>query len=327
MPAAPALDKTVQSIVRAIESELESIKSAAACDDPKTSAEISAEHKALAKKLDAAKAEPAAKVAAALQVLLKEAKAKAKAADARSLAAYFVVRRRQVQAEYGALLMKALVMVGKIDDPVLAKAALARQQALRDRMNAIEKIADAQKAFGAMDELWNKHGLSTLEQTMAEAVGMGQWVRGTYRPAAARAAAAARAVPEARCQKALAQHIEAAEAAKNRALAAMDLGAAKGTTIGMLARIERVSAKVRAVGPAIDRELERIDTMLKQAGSPKAAAESLRALRMHKAGGWPKGGTLDEIEREVGAFEAAVTRFAALAAKEAAAAAKAVKSA
>ncbi len=330
MPAAPALDKNSQALVKKIDELMRRIEAsaveAAEYRDTKGASEIRRGLKGLAAKLEEAKKLPADKAPAALKSLLRQVEAAETTADALSESAASRDARRTGQAALSASLMEWLLIIGKVDDPVLAKPMLVQQQSYRKQLDRIEKMREDDLNAAKELEFYRREVDKCLIGAR-EALNMGAWIRGTYRPAVARAEAAIKSVPDAGCRRTLAGEITRIEADKNKALERLDLAEAKGNTIAALQAIEKVCTRIRALSPAIDREFDRLEAQLAKAGKPRNVCETLRALRLHKAGGWPKGGSVDEIGRELSAFETAVARLAALAAKEVAAAEKAAKSA
>lgn len=260
---------------------------------------------------------------ARLRAVMKSAQALALAAEKRRDLAYDQRRRQELRAEAGAILAEAMLLIGRIEDRALAQAVLAEQQKHRARLDAAEKIRDDAKALQALFDLFNRDRIEALLPLAREAQGMAAWLRASFEPARARAAAAVKGLGAAPCRKALDAEIARAVAAKDGAMARMDLAAAKGTPLAALQRVEKLAARIAALCPALDREMARLGKLLLRAGRPAALSESLRTLVLAKAGGWPRGGSAGEVEREIGAFESAVSRFAREVEKAAAIAAKA----
>jgi hypothetical protein len=326
MPAqtTPAFDKATEKLVAQTEESIRGIKSITEdFRDPKELAVLQRELKELKARFEVAKAQPIPKATAAIKSAHKEAAALLASATKRRDAVYSLVRRREAQGEVNALLMQALLVIGKVQEPALAKKLMDDQNVLRRKRDTLEGMKDDWKAFVALLEL--RESLEAFMVGAKEAQTVGAWVRGTYLPAAGRAATAAKTVADERCKRALVAEIAEIDAAKNKAIAAMDVAAAKATTLAGLQAIERMVARVRATGPAIDREFERLDVLIRKAGKATTHGETLRSLRLHKTGGWPKSGTVAEMDREIGAFEKALARFAAMVEKDAAAAPKTSK--
>lgn len=322
--ATPEFDKATQKLIAETEESIRGIKSVTEdFRDAKELAVLQREFKELKARFEAARAQPAAKAPAAIKSVHKEAAALLVSGTKRRDAIYEALRRRETQGEVNALLMQALLVIGKVEDAALAKKLMDGQNALRKKRDAMEAMKGDWKAFVAL--LGLREELEAFMVGAKEAQTVGAWVRGTYQPAATRAASAVNTVADERCKRSLAAEIAAIDAAKARAIAAMDVAGAKSSTLSRLQAIEKIVARIRATGPAIDREFERLDTLIRQAGTATTHGETLRSLRLHKTGGWPKGGSADEMDREITAFEKALTRFTAMVEKDRAASAKTAK--
>lgn len=258
-----------------------------------------------------------------LRAVVKSARDLALAAEKRRDLCYDRRRREELRAEAAAILAEAMLLIGRIEDRVLAQAVLSVQEKHRARLDAAEKVRDDAKAMQALFELFNRDRLEALLPLAREAQGIAGWLRTSFEPARARAARSVGSLGASAGRKALEAEIARAVAAKDQAMAQMKPGAAKGAPLAALQRVEKLAARIAAVSPALDRELARQGKLLLRAGRPAALGESLRALVQAKSGGWPRGGSADEIEREVGAFESAVLRFGREVEKAAAAAARA----
>lgn len=303
------LDRTLATALREI----------AECPDDKVEAALRREHAALADRLAEARRRPAGKAAAAVKAVVRPIQDFGKAAVARVEAAGARRARLHAQRELQLKVTQALLAVGTIDEPVLARPLIAAQRQHRANLDRIESIKDDWSAFGECGAA--AAAIDAFLAVAADAQGMTHWLRGTYRPTAARTAAAVMTLRDDRCRRNLAAELEAIEVARSKAMVAGDVNGARHEPLAALRQIDKVVARIRAVSAAIDREFDRLDGVIRKAGLATTLGESLRALRLHKQGGWPRAASASEMAREVAAFEAGVSRLAALVARKAASAA------
>lgn len=316
-PAAKKLVAEIETLLVAIEGDARST------DGAKVATEIRRDAKAQQRALAAALKTPGTKTEATLRALLKAVQALAASSDKRSSAAQDEALRSAAQARVSATMMQWMVLLAKIDDPALTKPLIAEQSLWRKRVDAVEKNSNDWAAFTDLQAL--EKALPGMLAKAVEAQGVAQWVRSIYRPAHGRVLVGLKGVVDERCRRNLVAEVAAIEQDRQRLLAGGRIAEAKKEALTRLGAVDKLVARIVATAPAIDRELDRIAGLLQKAGNPMALAESLRSLRTHKASGWPKGGSVDEMGREIAAFESALTRFAALATKEVAAAAKTPK--
>ena len=279
--------------------------------------------KAIRDKVAAAQKDSSPKGLQTLKTQLKPAKDIQQAAFKRMSLVYDRNRREALRAETAAMLAQARMNVSRITDKALTAIVVAQITAMAKKVDAVEATKDNIKAmaqYGALDA-----EVRAVIAATTNAIAVDGWTRGKYQAMRARVEASIKRLPSDRLRKLFAAELASVEDDRQGCLQILDVAKIEYTVGGNLRDLDAQVARLCAVSPAIDRELARIGEMLHKAGRPPAAMESLRALVQQKASNWPRSSRVDEMAREVDAFEAAVAKFAALAAKEAAAAAKTAK--
>jgi hypothetical protein len=283
---------------------------------PGGASDIARAIKTIRDKAAAAQKDATPKGLQALKAQVKPAKDIAQAALKRMGLVYDRNRREKQRAELAAVLAEARMNVAKVADKAMTLALVMQITAAHKKLEAIAAIKDDLKALDQMNAL--EPQLRGAVASTKNAIGVDGWTRGTYAPLRTRVAASIKRLPNDRLRKVFEAELEEIEIDRQALVISIDV-ARLSPVLGSLRNLDVQVARICALSPALDRELARIGEMLQKAGRPAALMESLRSLVQHKAGGWPKSTKVDEIEREVNAFEASVARFAATAAKEAAA--------
>jgi hypothetical protein len=281
---------------------------------PGGAADIDRAIKTIRDKVAAAQKDATPKGLQALKAQAKPAKDIEQAALKRMGLVYDRNQREKQRAELAAVLTEARMNVGKVADKGLTTALAMQITAAHKKLEAIAATKDNLKAIDQMNAL--EPQLRGAVTSTKNAIGVDGWTRGTYAPLRSRVAVSIKRLPNDRLRKVFEAEMEEIEVDRQALVIAIDV-ARLAPVLGSLRNLDAQIARICALSPALDRELARIGEMLQKAGRPAALMESLRAMVQHKAGGWPKSAKVDEIEREVNAFEASVAGFAATAAKEA----------
>lgn len=289
---------------------------------PGGAADIERAIKTIRDKVAAARKDTSPKGLQALKAHVKPAKEIAQSALKRMGLFHDRSRREKRRAELAAVLAEARMNVSKVSDRGLTSVLAMQITAAHKKLETIASTKDDLKAIDQLDAL--EPQLRGAVTSTKNAIAVDAWTRGTYQPMRSRVEASIKRLPNDRLRKVFVAELEEIDIDRTGVMTFIDV-ARMSPVLGSLRNLDAQIARISAVSPAIDRELARIGEMLHKAGRPAALMESLRSLVQHKANGWPKSSKVDEIEREVNAFEASVTRFAAMAAKEAAAAGKTAK--
>lgn len=217
--------------------------------------------------------------------------------------------RDQVQG----MLAEAMVEVGRIE-PLALRAPLQKQQlALRAEMDRALQAKVLDKGLDALRALFDK--TDALLQQIRGANEISASLRTGYLPLVTRVRTQILKVAAERSRKTLLAEIEFVEADVQKALAKGDAKVIKAAAVPQLQHLERVAARVAAVSPALDRELARIAQRVKGRADAVALLQRLKALVQAKAGDWPGGAGVADIERSLARFEADVAKLAAQADK------------
>ena len=282
--------------------------------------ETAADLKAFKAKVDAAAKDPAPAATRTLLGLVKTGEALAKTMDKRAGELFWANRRASLKDSVNAALAGALLDVGRIADPALAKMMFAEQSALRARMDKAEKTKSDADAGWAMEELDDE--LPEFQKRLKSALGVSTWLGSGFKSMLALAASAIASVPSQRLRTVLRAELDFVEQAKNGALAKLDVKAIQNATLPALRRLQRVATRLSADGSALDRELVRVGKLIRDAGAPAALAAKLKRLAQDKAAGWPQIRDFESIETALDAFEKSLAELAAAAQKSTLATAK-----
>ena len=189
----------------------------------------------------------------------------------------------------------------------------AEQAAMRARMDKAEKTKSDIDAGGAMDELDDE--MPALQKRLKSALAVSAWLGTGFKSMLALAESAIGSVPSQRCRTVLRAELDFVEAAKNGALAKLDVKAIQSATVPMLRRLQKVATRLSADGSALDRELVRVGKLIKDAGAPAELTARLKKLAQEKAAGWPQVRDFQDFEKALDAFEKSLAALAAAAQK------------
>jgi hypothetical protein len=202
-----------------------------------------------------AKADAAAKDAGpaatkAVDALCKAGDKLAAAIRQRSYDAYAKGRRVELKGQVNAGLASALLEIGKLQDPALVKLMFAEQAALKARMDKAEKVKKDLDAVDLMGDLGDE-AVPALQQRLKAAAAVSAWLAGTYRKSRSAAEQVIGKVGSEPERKALLAEIEFVEAAKQQALARLDVKALEAATMPKLRElVAQAKAKAGAAAPA-----------------------------------------------------------------------------
>ena len=249
----------------------------------------------------------------ALTPLLKAAEALGPKIFAASTELFAKRRRLELFAQVNGALAGALLDIGKISDPALTKMMFAEQSALRARMDKAEKIKKDIDAVSEMDDLDDE--MPAFQKRLQSALVVSAWLGTGYRSMLALAGSAIASVPSQRCRTVLRAELDFVDAAKNGALAKLDVKVIQGATVPMLRRLQKVATRLSADGSALDRELVRVGKLIREAGAPAELTARLKKLAQEKAAGWPQVREFESFEKALDDFERSLAALAAAAQK------------
>jgi len=275
--------------------------------------ESAGEVKAFMAKVDAAAKDPSPAATKTLLGLVKTGETLVKTMEKRAGEMFWANRRVELKGSVNAALAGALLDVGKIADPALTKMMFAEQAALRARMDKAEKTKSDADAGFAMDEL--DEAMPDFQKRLKSALAVSAWLGTGFKSMLALAESAIASVPSQRCRTVLHAELDFIEAAKNGALAKLDVKAIQSATVPMLRRLQKVATRLSADGSALDRELVRVGKLVKDAGAPAELTTRLKKLAQEKAAGWPKVRDFQNFEAALDAFEKSLAELAAAAQK------------
>jgi hypothetical protein len=203
--------------------------------------------KALQAKIDAAQQAGGPAAVKTLTQLLKTAEALAPAIRQRSYDLFASRRRTELKGQVNGALAGALLDVGKIGDPVLAKMMFAEQSKMKARMDKAEKMRNDLEAVDTMDDIDDE--MPELQKRLKAALGVSAWLNAAYKPMLSLVEAAIKAMPDERARRDLRAEMDFVEVAKNGALAKLDIKAIEAATVPALRRI-LASTRNAATAPA-----------------------------------------------------------------------------
>jgi hypothetical protein len=264
-------------------------------------------------KVETAKRDPSPAATKTLMALVKTGEALVKTMEKRAAEAFWYYRRIELKNKVSAALASALLDIGKIGDPALAKMMFAEQSALRARMDKAEKTKSDADAGAAMDDLDEE--MEGFEKRLKSALAVSSWLGTGLKSMLALAESAIGSVPSQRCRTVLRAELDFVDAAKNGALAKLDVKAIQSATVPMLRRLQKVATRLSADGSALDRELVRVGKLIKDAGAPAELIVRLKKLAQEKAAGWPQVREFENFEKALDAFEKNLAALAAAAQK------------
>ncbi|MCE9659742.1 MAG: hypothetical protein K8R60_14370 [Burkholderiales bacterium] len=312
--AYPPADKATQQLLTKIATADKAIDEALLCfGSAKEKAEPEKEVKALRARIDAARRLSGAAAAKALTPLLKEAEALGPKIFKASTDLFAKRRREELFGQVNGALAGALLDIGKISDPALAKLMFAEQAAMRARMDKAEKMKKDIEAVSEMDDLDDE--IPALQKRLKSALAVSAWLGSGFKSMLALAESSIASVPNARCRDVLRAELDFSAQAKNGALAKLDVKAIEAATQPALRRVQKVASRLSADGSALDRELMRVGKLVKDAGAPAELAARLKKLAQEKAGGWPQVREFENFEKALDAFEKSLAELAAAAQK------------
>jgi hypothetical protein len=283
-------------------------------------ASVTAEVKAFKAKVEAAAKDPSPAATKALLGLAKTGEALVKTLAKSISETFWHFRRIELKASVNAALAGALLDIGKLGDPSLAKMMFAEQSALRARMDKAEKTKSDVAAGEAMDEIDGE--MEGLQERLKSALAVSKWLGSGFKSMLALAESAIGSVPSQRLRTVLRAELDFVDQAKTGALAKLDVKAIQNATLPALRRLQKVATRLSADGSALDRELVRVGKLIKDAGAPAELAARLKKLAQEKAAGWPQIRDFDSIEKALDAFEKSVADLALAAQKPAVATAR-----
>ncbi|MEP6739128.1 MAG: hypothetical protein ABJA61_02030 [Caldimonas sp.] len=308
----PPADKARQQLLARIDKAMKQIDDALSCFQfDKDKADSAREAKALQAKIDATARDASPAATKTLAALLKTAEALAPTIRQRSYDMFARRRRIELQGQLNGALAAMLLDVGKIQDPVLTRSMFAEQAKMKAQMNKAEKLKSDLEAVDTMGDIEDE--MPGLQKRMQAALAVSAWLAGGYKAMMKLTEAAIASVPSERCQRVLRAEIDFVEAAKNAALARLDVKAAENATVPGLRRLNTVASRVAAAWPALDREMMRVGKMLKEAGASDDLLMRLRKMAQDKAAGWPRIRAADDFDKTLDAFERDLAELAAAA--------------
>jgi hypothetical protein len=315
MNTAPApADKATQQLLARIAKADKAIDEALLCfGSDKAKAEFEKEAKILRARIEAARRLSGPAAVKALTPLLKAAEALAPKIFTASTELFAKRRREELFGKVNGALAGALLDIGKISDPALTKMMFAEQAALRARMDKAETMKKDIDAVSEMDDLDDE--MPTLQKRLKSALAVSAWLSTGFKSMLALAESAIASVPSQRCRTVLRAELDFVDAAKNGALARLDVKAIQSATVPMLRRLQKVAMRLSADGSALDRELVRVGKLIKEAGAPMELAARLKKLAQEKAAGWPQVREFENFEKALDGFEKSLAELAAAAQK------------
>jgi hypothetical protein len=202
--------------------------------------------KALQARIDAAEHAGGPAAIKTLTTLLKAAEALAASIRQRSYDLFASRRRTELHAQVNGALAGALLDVGKIADPVLAKMMFAEQSRMRARMDKAEKLRDDLEAVDVMGDIDDE--MPALQKRLKAALGVSSWLTSAYKPMLALIESAIKAMPTEQGRREQRAEIDFVEVAKNTALARLDIKAVQAATVPALRRIQ-AAARMAGMTP------------------------------------------------------------------------------
>ena len=202
--------------------------------------------KALQARSDAAEHAGGPAAIKTLTILLKTAEALAPSIRQRSYDLFASRRRTELHGQVNGALAGALLDVGKIADPVLAKMMFAEQSRMRARMDKAEKLRNDLEAVDLMGDIDDE--MPELQKRLKAALGVSAWLTSAYKPMLALLGSAIKAMPTEQGRRVLRAEIDFVEVAKNTALAKLDIKAVEAATVPALRRIQ-TAARMASVTP------------------------------------------------------------------------------
>jgi hypothetical protein len=242
------VDKAQQQVMARIDKAMKDIDEALKCfgtDGERT--EQAKPVKALQAKIDAAQQAGGPAAVKTLNQLLKTAEALAPAIRQRSYDLFASRRRTELKGQVNGALAGALLDVGKIGDPVLAKMMFAEQSKLKARMDKAEKVRDDIEAVDTMGDIDDE--MPELHKRLKAALGVSAWLNSAYKPMLKLVEAAIKAMPDEKGRREQRAEMDFVEVAKNGALGKLDIKAIEAATVPALRRI-LASARAAAATPA-----------------------------------------------------------------------------
>jgi hypothetical protein len=313
------VDKARQQVIAKIDTVMKAVDEGFKVFGPdREKADFAGELKAFRAKVEAAKRDPSPVATKTLTALVKTGEALVKMMEERWKETFWHYRRIELKNKVSAALAGALLDVGKIGDPALMKMMFAEQAALRARMDKAEKTKNDMDAVGAMDDLADE--MEGFEKRLKAALAVSAWLGTGFKSMLALAESAIGSVPSQRCRTVLRAELDFIDAAKNGALAKLDVKAIQSATVPMLRRLQKVATRLSADGSALDREMVRVGKLIKDAGAPAELIARLKKLAQEKAAGWPQVREFENFEKALDAFEKDLAALAAAAQKAPAAA-------
>jgi hypothetical protein len=190
--------------------------------------ESAGEVKAFKAKVEAARRDPSPAATKTLATLVKTGEALVKKMQKRWTEGFWQSRRVELKGSVNAALAAALLDVGKIGDPTLAKMMFAEQAALRARMDKAEKLSSDMDAVGLMDDLDDE--MPAFAKRLKAALAVSTWLVTGFKSMLALAGSAIGSVPSQRCRTVLRAELDFVDSAKNGALAKLDVKAIQSAT-------------------------------------------------------------------------------------------------
>jgi hypothetical protein len=311
---APAPDKATQQLLVKIDKADKAIDEALKCFGTNgAKAEFAKEAKILRDRIAAARRLAGPAAVKALTPLLKAAEEMGPRIFTASTELFARHRREELRGQVGAALAGALLDIGKLADPALARKMFAEQAAMKARLDKAEKTKKDIDAVDAMDNLDDE--MPALQQRIKSALAVSTWLGTGFKSMLALAESSIASVPSKRCQNVLRAELDFIDQAKNGALAKLDVKAIQNATLPALRRLQKVAMRLSADGSALDRELVRVGKLVKDAGAPAELSAKLKKLAQEKAAGWPQVQDLESFEKALDAFEKNLAELAAAAQK------------
>jgi len=308
------VDKARQQAIAKIDTVMKAVDEGFKAFGPeREKTESAGDVKTFKAKVEAAKRDPSPAATKTLMALVKTGEALVKTMEKRAAEAFWYYRRIELKNKVSAALASALLDIGKIGDPALAKMMFAEQSALRARMDKAEKTKSDADAGAAMDDLDEE--MEGFEKRLKSALAVSSWLGTGFKSMLALAESAIGSVPSQRCRTVLRAELDFVDAAKNGTLAKLDVKAIQSATVPMLRRLQKVATRLSADGSALDRELVRVGKLIKDAGAPAELIVRLKKLAQEKAAGWPQVREFENFEKALDAFEKNLAALAAAAQK------------
>ena len=308
------VDKARQQAIAKIDTVMKAVDEGFKAFGPeREKTESAGDVKTFKAKVETAKRDPSPAATKTLMALVKTGEALVKTMEKRAAEAFWYYRRIELKNKVSAALASALLDIGKIGDPALAKMMFAEQSALRARMDKAEKTKSDADAGAAMDDLDEE--MEGFEKRLKSALAVSSWLGTGFKSMLALAESAIGSVPSQRCRTVLRAELDFVDAAKNGTLAKLDVKAIQSATVPMLRRLQKVATRLSADGSALDRELVRVGKLIKDAGAPAELIVRLKKLAQEKAAGWPQVREFENFEKALDAFEKNLAALAAAAQK------------